>query len=72
MGDAAEFLYGDESDASKAKKVVLESGDALKFATKSRHIYHGVSSIIPNSAPDILLQETGLRTGRLNLTFTDP
>ncbi|XP_021655155.2 uncharacterized protein LOC110646118 isoform X2 [Hevea brasiliensis] len=69
VGDSAEFLYGDQRDVDKAQKVVLESGDVLIFGGKSRHIFHGVTSIIPNSAPKALLEETGLRSGRLNLTF---
>ncbi|WOH10867.1 hypothetical protein DCAR_0730342 [Daucus carota subsp. sativus] len=69
IGDSAEFLYGDQMDIDKAKKVVLESGDVLIFGGKSRHIYHGVTSILPKTAPQALLQESDLRPGRLNLTF---
>lgn len=69
IGDSADFLYGDTRDIGKADNVVLESGDVLIFGGRSRHIFHGVTSIIPNSAPDNLLQETRLRPGRLNLTF---
>lgn len=70
IGDSAEFLYGDESNVAKAKKVVLESGDVLIFGGKSRKVFHGVASIDPNSAPSLLVEETDLRRpGRLNLTF---
>lgn len=69
VGDSAEFLYGDERDPEKAEKVVLESGDVLIFGGESRLVFHGVSYIIPNSAPRELLEATGLRPGRLNLTF---
>lgn len=69
IGDSAEFLYGDQMDINKAEKVVLESGDVLIFGGKSRHVYHGVTSILTKTAPQALLQETGLRPGRLNLTF---
>lgn len=69
MGNAAEFLYGDKRDVEKAEKVVLESGDVLIFGGDSRHIFHGVSSIIPKSSPKFLLGYSGLRPGRLNLTF---
>lgn len=69
IGDSAEFLYGDERDVGKADKVVLESGDVLIFGGKSRHVFHGVTAIHPDSAPKALLEETGLRPGRLNLTF---
>ena len=69
VGDSAEFLYGDQRDVNKADKVVLESGDVLIFGGKSRHIFHGVTSVIPDSAPKTLIEETRLRPGRLNLTF---
>lgn len=69
LGDSAEFLYGDRRDVDKAEKVILESGDVLIFGGDSRHVFHGVSSIIPNSTPKFLLDHTGLRPGRLNLTF---
>ncbi|XP_031251104.1 uncharacterized protein LOC116108998 isoform X3 [Pistacia vera] len=69
IGDSAEFLYGDERDIAKSETIVLESGDVLIFGGESRHIFHGVSSIIPNSAPGSLLEQSNLRPGRLNLTF---
>ncbi|KAG6643524.1 hypothetical protein CIPAW_09G217500 [Carya illinoinensis] len=69
LGDSAEFLYGDQRNVDNAERIFLESGDVLFFGGKSRHIFHGVSSIIPKSAPKALLEETRLRPGRLNLTF---
>ncbi|KAJ9694115.1 hypothetical protein PVL29_009884 [Vitis rotundifolia] len=69
LGDSAEFLYGDQRNVDAARRVVLESGDVLIFGGPSRHIFHGVSSIIPNSAPNSLLEETNLLPGRLNLTL---
>ncbi|KAK7817513.1 alpha-ketoglutarate-dependent dioxygenase alkb [Quercus suber] len=69
IGDKADFLYGDQRDVDKADRVVLESGDVLIFGGKSRHIFHGVTAIHPNSAPKSLLEETKLRPGRLNLSF---
>ncbi|XAR55762.1 DNA oxidative demethylase [Bertholletia excelsa] len=71
LGDSAEFLYGDQRDVDKAEKVILESGDVLIFGGKSRHIFHGVHSILPNSAPTKLSEESKLRPGRLNLTFRE-
>ncbi|KAL7100262.1 hypothetical protein ACP275_09G136600 [Erythranthe tilingii] len=71
IGDSAEFLFGDQRDIDKAEKVVLESGDVLIFGGKSRHIFHGVSNIIPDTAPKALLEETDFRPGRLNLTFRE-
>lgn len=69
MGDSAEFLFGDQRDVNKAEKVLLESGDVLIFGGESRHIFHGVMSIVPNTAPLALLERTKLQPGRLNLTF---
>ncbi|CAH9103195.1 unnamed protein product [Cuscuta europaea] len=69
VGNTAEFLYGDERDVQKAEKVLLESGDVLIFGGKSRHIFHGVKSIIPDTAPVLPEGIKALRPGRLNLTF---
>ncbi|KAJ1390758.1 Oxoglutarate/iron-dependent dioxygenase [Sesbania bispinosa] len=69
IGDSADFLYGDERDVDKAQKVLLESGDVLIFGGKSRNVFHGVTAIHPMTAPKLLLEETNLRPGRLNLTF---
>lgn len=71
IGDTAEFLYGDQRDIVKAEKVLLESGDVLIFGGKSRHIFHGVPSIVQDSAPKTLLEQSRLRSGRLNLTFRE-
>ncbi|KAG6727517.1 hypothetical protein I3842_02G130900 [Carya illinoinensis] len=69
IGDSADFLYGDQRDVGNAEKVLLESGDVLIFGGKSRHIFHGVTAIHPNTAPKHLLEETNILSGRLNLTF---
>ncbi|XWS35387.1 hypothetical protein CRYUN_Cryun21dG0122000 [Craigia yunnanensis] len=69
VGDSAEFLYGDQREVEQAEKVLLHSGDVLLFGGESRMVFHGVPYIIPGSAPETLLAETGLRHGRLNLTF---
>ncbi|CAM8938818.1 unnamed protein product [Rhodiola kirilowii] len=69
IGDTAVFLYSEQQDVGKADKVLLESGDVLLFGGRSRHIFHGVEKIYPNTAPKSLLGESNLRPGRLNLTF---
>ncbi|PIA59613.1 hypothetical protein AQUCO_00400478v1 [Aquilegia coerulea] len=69
IGDSAEFLYGDDRDADKAEKVELKSGDVLVFGGESRLIFHGVPSIVKDSAPKFLADEADFRPGRLNLTF---
>ncbi|CAI0418975.1 unnamed protein product [Linum tenue] len=69
IGDSAEFEYADQRDDKKAEKVLLESGDVLIFGGISRNIFHGVTKVQQNTAPKALLDQTNLRTGRLNLTF---
>jgi len=69
VGDSAEFLYGTERDIDKAEGITLESGDVLIFGGESRLVFHGVSHVIPHTSPKWLNQDTGLRPGRLNLTF---
>ena len=69
IGDSANFLYGDERNVKEAKSVILESGDVLIFGGESRHVFHGVPSVLPNSAPKQLLRDSCLSPGRLNLTF---
>ncbi|KAG8377102.1 hypothetical protein BUALT_Bualt09G0133600 [Buddleja alternifolia] len=69
VGDSAEFLYGDQRGVDKAEHVLLESGDVLVFGGGSRHIFHGVKSITPNTVHPALLENVKLRPGRLNLTF---
>ncbi|KAL3830245.1 hypothetical protein ACJIZ3_019047 [Penstemon smallii] len=69
IGDSAEFLYGDSRDVEKAENVILESGDVLIFGGESRLIFHGVTTIIPNTAPCSLIKTSKLKPGRLNLTF---
>lgn len=71
VGDSAEFLYGDQRDMFQVEQIVLESGDVLIFGGKARHIYHGVSRLLPDTAPRSLVEETSLRPGRLNLTFRE-
>ncbi|XAR49865.1 DNA oxidative demethylase [Bertholletia excelsa] len=71
IGDSAEFLYNDQRDVDSAEKVTLESGDVLIFGGKARDVYHGVTSILSDTAPKALLEETNLRPGRLNLTFRE-
>ncbi|KAJ1253862.1 hypothetical protein BS78_K166400 [Paspalum vaginatum] len=69
LGDTAEFLFGDTRDKDRATKVNLESGDVLILGGRSRLLFHGISHVKPNTAPTWLKEETGLRPGRINLTF---
>jgi alkylated DNA repair protein (DNA oxidative demethylase) len=64
LGDTARFLIGGTRRRDPVEAVLLESGDAFVFGGPSRLRYHGVSRIIPGTAPPAL----GMQ-GRFNLTF---
>jgi DNA alkylation damage repair protein AlkB len=64
LGDTARFLLGGLRRRDPVEEVLLESGDAFVFGGPARLRYHGVSRIIPTTAPP----ELGL-VGRFNLTF---
>ena len=64
IGDTARFLFGGLRRRDPVEKMVLESGDAFVFGGPARLSYHGVTRILPGTAPP------GLPfAGRLNLTF---
>jgi alkylated DNA repair protein (DNA oxidative demethylase) len=64
IGDTARFLFGGLRRRDPVEKLLLESGDAFVFGDEARLRYHGVTRILPGTAP------VGLRfEGRLNLTF---
>ncbi|XP_076886504.1 DNA N(6)-methyladenine demethylase ALKBH1C-like [Bidens hawaiensis] len=69
IGDSAEFSYGETRAVGKADKVILESGNVLIFGGESRLVYHAVTGIDPDTALKSLREATGMRPGRLNLTF---
>jgi DNA alkylation damage repair protein AlkB len=64
LGDTARFLFGGLRRKDPVEVRMLESGDAFVFGGPARLRYHGVSRIVPGTAPAEL--ET---TGRFNLTF---
>jgi alkylated DNA repair protein (DNA oxidative demethylase) len=64
LGDTARFLLGGLRRRDAVTAVMLESGDGFVFGGPARLRHHGVSGVVPDSAPTAL----GL-TGRLNLTF---
>ena len=64
LGDTARFLFGGLKRRDTVEAMPLESGDAFVFGGAARLRYHGVSRIIPATAPRELLL-----SGRLNLTF---
>ena len=64
LGDTARFLFGGLRRREPVEPILLESGDAFVFGGPARLRYHGVSRIIPGTAPPTLGIE-----GRFNLTF---
>jgi len=64
LGDTARFLFGGVRRRDPVESLGLESGDAFVFGGPARLRYHGVSRILPGTAPAVL----GIQ-GRLNLTF---
>jgi len=64
LGDTARFLFGGLKRRDAVEARMLESGDAFVFGGPARLRYHGVSRIIPGTAPPELAL-----TGRYNLTF---
>ena len=63
LGDAARFVIGGLSRKEPMNPVVLRSGDVLVMGGPARLRYHGVTRILPGTAPD------GTGPGRFNLTF---
>jgi DNA oxidative demethylase len=64
LGDTARFLFGGLKRKDPVEARLLQSGDAFVFGGPARLRYHGVSRIIPATAP----RELDV-TGRFNLTF---
>ncbi|HZP47602.1 MAG TPA: alpha-ketoglutarate-dependent dioxygenase AlkB [Vicinamibacterales bacterium] len=64
IGDTARFLFGGVKRRDPIASMLLESGDAFVFGGPARLRYHGVSRIVPHSAPPELQL-----SGRFNLTF---
>jgi alkylated DNA repair protein (DNA oxidative demethylase) len=64
LGDSARFLFGGVKRREPVQTIALESGDAFVFGGPARLRFHGVSRIIPGTAPPELHL-----TGRYNLTF---
>jgi DNA oxidative demethylase len=64
LGDTARFLFGGIRRRDPVDAIPLESGDAFVFGGPSRLRYHGVSRIVPATAPPELEV-----AGRFNLTL---
>ena len=64
LGDTARFILGGRTRREPKTTVLLASGDGFVFGGRSRLRYHGVTAVLPGTAPP----ELGLE-GRFNLTF---
>jgi len=64
IGDSAKFLFGGVRRRDPVEALLLESGDAFVFGGPARLRYHGVTRIVPATAPRELEM-----SGRFNLTF---
>src|SRR4051812_5749850 len=64
VGNTARFLFGGLKRRDPVESLLLESGDAFVFGGAARLRYHGVSRILPGTAPAELHLD-----GRFNLTF---
>jgi len=64
LGDTARFQFGGLKRKDPVTTILLQSGDAFVFGGPARLRYHGVSRIMPGTAP----RELAL-AGRFNLTF---
>ena len=63
LGDAARFVIGGLHRKDPTNPIVLRSGDVLVMGGPSRLRYHGVTRILPGTAPE------GTGPGRFSLTF---
>ena len=64
LGDTARFLFGGLRRRDPVESIDLQSGDVFVFGGPARLRYHGVTRLIPRTAPAELELE-----GRFNLTF---
>jgi DNA alkylation damage repair protein AlkB len=63
LGDAARFVVGGVTRREPTRPLILRSGDVLIMGGPSRLRFHGVTRILPGTAPE------GTGPGRFNLTF---
>jgi alkylated DNA repair protein (DNA oxidative demethylase) len=64
-GDAARFVVGGVTRREPTRPLMLRSGDVVVMGGPSRLRFHGVTRILPGTAPE------GMGPGRFNLTFRE-
>lgn len=66
IGDSCRFRFGNNQSRKKPyQDLTLMSGDLFVFGGASRLAFHGVTKILPGTAPD----GCGLQDGRINITL---
>ena len=65
LGDNARFVVGGLTRREPTRPLVLHSGDVLVMGGPSRLRFHGVTRILPGTAP------AGTGPGRYNLTLRE-
>jgi DNA alkylation damage repair protein AlkB len=63
LGDSARFVIGGRTRRDPLPSLILRSGDIVVMGGASRLRFHGVTRILPGTAPE------GTGPGRFNLTF---
>ena len=68
IGDTCRFRFGNTENRNKPyEDIDLVSGDLFVFGGPSRLAYHGVTKMLPGTAP----AGCGLETGRINITLRE-
>ena len=66
IGDTCQFRFGNTQNRNKPyDDILLASGDLFVFGGPARLAYHGVTKVLPGTAP----AECGLDSGRINITM---
>jgi DNA oxidative demethylase len=66
VGDSCRFRFGNTENRNRPYvDLELASGDLFVFGGESRRAYHGVTRILPGTAP----AGCGLDSGRINVTL---
>jgi alkylated DNA repair protein (DNA oxidative demethylase) len=68
VGDSCRFRFGNTATRTRPyADLTLESGDLFVFGGPARLAYHGVTKILPGTAP----AGCGLESGRINITLRE-
>ncbi|MEE1751770.1 alpha-ketoglutarate-dependent dioxygenase AlkB family protein [Streptomyces sp. SP18CS02] len=72
IGDSCVFRFGNTENRGRPyTDVTLESGDLFVFGGPSRFAYHGVPKVCPGTGTGTTDPESGLGSGRLNITLRE-